>query len=168
MKNKYLEAGRIINTHGVRGEVKLDAWCDDIRQYLKIKKFYLSGNGENELKVEKIRVADRFLLVKFENTDTLDDALRYKNKIIYLDRDDIKIPKGSHFISDLIDTPVYNADDECRIGTLLDITNRGGGDLYEIELLDDRTVFVPAVREFIVKADPDEGIFINVIEGLLD
>ena len=165
---KYLEAGRLINTHGVRGELKMDAWSDSPRDYLKVPAFYLTKGTDDKLLVEKIRVFGKFLLVKFDGIDTMDDALRFKNKVIYVDREDLRLPKGKVFIADIIGLDAIDDNTGEVFGKVVDVTDKGSGNLYEIELLNGKKCLVPAVEFFIKKVDLETGVYINVIEGLCD
>lgn len=164
---EYLEAGKIINTHGVRGEIKLDAWSDNPGVYKKVKRFYLSDKGDSELVVKNYRGAD-FPIVSFEGIDSLDDALRLKGKILYVHRNEISLPEGKMFIADLIGLPVFDSETNEEIGTIVDIYNRGASDIYEIEKKSGGRALVPGIPQFILERDIEKGVKIKVIEGLLD
>ena len=166
--NKFLEAGKLINTHGVRGEFKLDAWCDDLSQYLKIKKFYFSEDGSKEYKVSAIRKFGKFMLVKFEGIETLDDALKFKGKTIYVDRDDVPKKEGAVFIADIIGLPAIDVSNNEIFGKIIDYTNKGGGNLYEIECNNGNIAYIPAVEAFTKKIDTESGVYFELIEGLVD
>ena len=165
---KYLEAGKLINTHGVRGELKMDAWCDNLTDYAKVPVFYLKDDGEFPLEVEKIRPFGKFLLVKFKGVDDMDAALKHKNKIIYVDRSNLKLPEGAVFLADIIGLDAIDAKTGDVFGKVRDISDKGSGNLYEIELLTGGVCLVPAVDFFIKKIDLEKGVFVNVIEGLCD
>jgi 16S rRNA processing protein RimM len=165
---KYLEAGKLINTHGVRGELKMDAWCDSLSDYLKVPCFYLNKSADSALKIEKIRPFGKFLLVKFAGIDDMDAALRYKNKIVYVDRENLKLAEGAVFLADIIGLDAIDDNTGKVFGTIKDITDKGSGNLYEIELLSGGVCLVPAVEFFVKKIDLDTGVYINVIEGLCD
>ena len=165
---KYLEAGKLINTHGVRGEFKFDAWCDSHTSYLKVPEFCLSQDGEGKLEVESIRKFGKFMLVKFKGINSLDDALKYKGKTVYVDRDNVPKKDGAVFIADIIGLPAIDISTGEPFGKIIDFTDKGSGDLYEIELFDKRTVYIPAIPVFGKKADVDTGIYFELIEGLID
>ena len=165
---KYLEAGKLINTHGVRGEFKFDAWCDDLSNYLKVKKFYIEADGSGELTVSAIRKFGKFMLVKFSNIESLDDALKYKGKIIYVDREDVPKADGSEFIADIIGLPAIDIKSNNVFGKIIDFTNKGSGNLYEIELNNNNTCYIPAIDVFVKKINIDEGVYFELIEGLVD
>lgn len=165
---KYLEAGKLINTHGVRGEFKFDVWCDTQSSYLKVKRFYLFDNGEGELEVEAIRKFGKFMLVKFKGIDSLDDALKFKSKTVYVDRDDVPKKDGAVFIADIIGLPAIDISNGNVFGKVIDFTDRGSGDLYEIQLDSSKTVFIPAIPVFVKKIDLESGVYFELIEGLID
>lgn len=166
---KYLEAGRIINTHGVNGVIKLDPWCDSPEVAAALKRIYLkTKDGYREYKVERASIMKQFVLMKLEDIDSLDDALRYKNRKVYADRDDIPLSEGAVFVADILGLPVIDADDGRIYGNLKDVNNHGAGDIYEIELTDGGSALVPAVDEFVIKVDPESGVYIRPIPGLMD
>lgn len=165
---KYLEAGKLINTHGVRGEFKFDAWCDDASCYLKIKKFYLSEDGKNELPVTAIRRFGKFMLVKFEGIDSLDDALKYKGRVIYVDREDVPKAENAVFLADIIGLNAIDIDTDKPFGKVIDFTDKGSGNLYEILLESGNTVYIPAIEVFTKKIDVESGVYFKLIEGLID
>lgn len=166
--NKYLEAGKLINTHGVRGEFKFDAWCDSPDQYLKVKKFFFESDGTKEYNVSTIRKFGRFMLLKLEGIETLDDALKFKGKIIYVDRDDVPKKEGAVFIADIIGLPAIDVDKDEVFGKIIDFTDKGSGNLYEIECLNGNTCYIPAIDVFTKKIDTDKGVYFKLIEGLID
>ena len=165
---KYLEAGKLINTHGVRGEFKFDVWCDSQSTYTKVKEFYLHDNGEGKLEVEAIRKFGKFMLVKFKEINSLDDALKYKGRTLYVDRDDVPKKDGAVFIADIIGLPAIDASTGEEFGKIIDFTDRGSGDLYEIQLHSSNTVYIPAIPVFVKRIDLDMGVYFDLIEGLID
>lgn len=167
MKKAFLEAGRIINTHGIRGEIKFEHWCDSPNALKKVKTLYLDSNGTKPLHISSSREHNRFLLIQFEEINDLDTASAYKQRILYVSRDDIPLPNGSVFVDDLIGLPVYNADTNAFYGKITDVFNRGAGDIYEITN-DKQTYLFPAVPEFLVNVDTDDKITILPPKGLFD
>lgn len=165
---EFLEAGKLINTHGVRGEFKFDAWCDTHKSYAKAKEFYLSQSGEGKLEIESIRGFGKFMLVKFRGIDTLDDALKYKNKIVYVHRSQVAKKESAFFVADIIGLDAIDVKTNEAFGKIVDFTDKGSGDLYEIELLSGKNVYIPAIKVFAKKIDLDKGVYFELIEGLLD
>ena len=110
-----LEAGKIINTHGVRGEVKIENYCDDEIFFKKIKTVYIDSVPYNFISK---RPHKNFVLAVIENIDTVEKAMALKNKVIYFDKDSIKLKEGQFFISDIIGFDVFDERSSKIIGKL--------------------------------------------------
>jgi len=166
---KYLEAGFVVNTHGVRGDIKVKSYCDSVSVFTGLKRFFLkTPDGYREISCVKNQpFGDEMALVRLEGCSTFEDAVIYKNKPLYADRDDIPLEEGDYFISDLIGLPVVDADSGEIYGRLTDIFNQGAQDLYELEKKDGTKGYVPAVPDFIIRIDPEQAIYIKTIDGLL-
>lgn len=167
---QYLEAGKIVNTHGTGGYVKIESWCDSPEILASLGTLYLVGaDGEYlPLHIAASSVHKHMALIKIENIDTVEKALRLKNTVVFANRDDLPIGENSHFIADLIGLPVIDADNSEMYGKLTDVTNNGASEIYEITKENGQKGYMPAVREFIVEIDLIRGIFIRPIEGMLD
>lgn len=160
MKNQYLEAGEIVGTHGIRGEVKIMPWCDG-PDFLKASHtFYIEGTP---YKVEAARVHKNMLLCKLQGVDDVSIAQTFKNKVVKIDRDSAPVAKGRVFIADLIGLPVYAEGEE--IGTLKDVYSGPANDVYIVK--GKREYMIPAVSEFLEDVNPDEGyIKVKLLEGM--
>ena len=110
-KEPYLEAGKILNTFGVRGEVKLDPWCDSAEFLKPLKTLYIDGAPRA---VASSRVHKGMLIVRFADVEDVNGAMLLKNKIVYFARSDVHLPKGRHFVADLLGA-AENADFERRL-----------------------------------------------------
>lgn len=162
MKKKYLETGRIINTHGVRGEVKIDPWADSPDFLCGIKTFYIDNKP---YKVSDCKVHNRFVIAKLDGVDNMDAAVRFKNKIIFADRDDMEIESGAVFLQDLIGLKVLDSETEDEIGTLSDIMELPAGNVYVVS--GEREILVPANDVFVKETNADGGyIKVSLIEGM--
>ncbi len=167
-KNKYIECAKIINTHGCRGGLKLEAWCNTPEDLASLKRVFLLDRGVyTEHRVIKASVFKQFVLVEISDIDDMDSAIALKNKILYADRQDFELEDGEYFITDLIGIKVIDTDNGKVYGTVSDIINRGASDIYVINTENGERM-IPAVDEFIIKTDINEGIFVKVIPGLLD
>ena len=165
---KYLEAGKIANTHGVRGDVIIDSMCDSPKILAGIKTLYIKQQGEYKaMKVARSAVHAGRVLTKFVGIETLDEVLAYKGKTVYAAREDLAIDEDSVFIADLIGLDVIDIATGEKLGTLADVLNLGASDLYEIKTPSGKKL-IPAVPEFIKEIDLDKGIFVALIEGMLD
>ncbi|MDD6313224.1 MAG: ribosome maturation factor RimM [Firmicutes bacterium] len=165
MKKQYLEAGRIINTHGVRGEVKFEHWCDDISSLDCVDVLWLDDRGESPLHITSRRRHQGFILFTFEEITSVEQARTFKTKTLFVNRDDLGLPEGTVFQADLIGLPVTDADSGTLYGHICDIYNRGASDIYEIQS-GGRTYLFPAAKEFIVSTDSEKGVAVRPPKGL--
>ena len=160
MKNQYLEAGEIVGTHGIRGEVKIMPWCDGPDFLKAFHSFYIEGTP---YKVEAARVHKNMLLCKLQGVDDVSIAQTFKNTVVKIDRDSAPVAKGRVFIADLIGLPVYAEGEE--IGTLKDVYSGPANDVYIVK--GKREYMIPAVSEFLEDVNPDEGyIKVKLLEGM--
>ena len=158
---QLLEAGKIINTQGLQGEVKVQAWADSAEDLLPVTRFVAAGE---ELKVAKSRVQKVFLYLRFEDKNTIEDVIPLKGKVLHMYREDLILPEGVHLLSDIIGSRVVDEEGN-DIGVVEDILERPAANVYVIR--GDREILVPSVPEFIKKVDTDEKIVtVRLIEGM--
>jgi 16S rRNA processing protein RimM len=165
-KKKYLEAGQIVATHGIRGEVRVQPWCDSPEVLSKLAVLYYD-EGKTPIKVST-RPHKNIAVMKIKGVDTVQDAAALRGRILYLDRNDLKLPDGVYFIQDLIGLRVIDADTGEEYGILTDVSPTGANDVYHIKTPEGE-VLIPAVPSVVIDTDIDEGIMrILPIKGMFD
>lgn len=167
-ERKYIECGKIINTHGCHGGVKIESWCNtpyDLAEFKRI--FVLENDKYRQIKVKKASVFKQFVIADLDGVSDMDSAMAMKNTVLYAARDDFSLDEGEYFIADMIGINVIDAENGSVCGKVTDIINRGASDIYVVETPNGERM-IPAVDEFIIKADINEGIFVKLIPGLLD
>lgn len=160
MEKKYLEAGKITNTHGVRGEVRITPWADSAQFLRRFSVFYID---EKPVRVVSSRIHKSQLIAKLEGVDDVNAAMGLKNRVICIDRADACLPKGRFFVQDLLGLPV-RGDDGADLGTLADVLELPQGKVYVVR--GDREILIPDVPEFILNVDAEEGLTVHLIEGM--
>lgn len=168
MENKkYLECAIVINTHGVRGDVKLESLCDTPAVLAGLKRvFFLEGGEYREVKVLHSSVFKSFVLATLEGVDDMDKAMAQKGKTLYAAREDFKLKKGDFFIVDLIGLDVIDNKSGKVYGRIADVINRGASDIYVVKTENGERM-MPAVKEFVKRIDVETGVYVEVIPGLL-
>lgn len=161
MKKQFLEAGQIVSTHGVQGEVKIMPWCDGPEFLQEFSTLYIE---EKPYRVLSSRIHKNMLLCRLEGVDTMNAAQAMKDKLVSIDRDSANIPEDRVFISDLIGLPVYEGD--TLLGTLKDVYTGPANDVYLVRE-GQREYMIPAVSEFLEDVNVDEGyIKVRLIPGM--
>lgn len=165
MKTKYLEAGKIVSTHGVAGEVKIEPWCDSAEFLRQFSTFYISGKPYHAV---SSRVHKGMLLCKFQEVPDLTAAQALKDKVLKIDRNDAAIPEGRVFIADLIGLPVYEG--ERKLGILKNVEVRPANDVFVVSDRKDgveNEYLIPAISEFLEEINVDGGyIRVRLISGM--
>ena len=166
-KKKFLECAVIINTHGVRGDVKLESLCDTPAVLAGLKRVYFHEGGEYiEVRVLHSSVFKSFVLATLEGIDDMDKSMAQKGKTLYAAREDFKLRKGDYFIVDLIGLDVIDNTNGTVYGKITDVINRGASDIYVVKTAGGERM-MPAVKEFVKKVDLERGVYVEVIPGLL-
>lgn len=164
----YIECGKIINTHGCYGALKLESWCNTPNELAELRRLYLKkGEIHTEYKVLKASVFKQFVIVTLDKVNDMDLALAMKGQTVYAKREDFHLDKDEYFIADLIGLSVIDADTQKVYGTLLETINRGASDIYVVKTENGERM-IPAVPEFIDRIDIERGIFVRPIAGMLD
>ena len=166
-KKLYLEAGQIVGTHGVRGELRVQPWCDSPEQFADWKTLYFD-EGKTPLKV-KGRAHKNLALVTIEGVATVQDAAALRGRMLYVRRDDLKLPPDRHLICDLIGLRIVDADTGEEYGKLTEVSSTGANDVYHMRHLDGREILIPAIPPVIIEIDVDGGVLrLRPLKGLLD
>lgn len=164
MKNEYLDAGKIVNTHGIRGEIKVYPLCDSPDFLLQFDRFFID---DTEIKVLSTRVHKNVVLMKLESIDHIDLAEQMVGKIIKINCSDIELEDGRYFIEDLIGMKVIDIDTQKEYGILKNVIQTGANDVYEVH--GDKVYLIPKIDDVVLKTDMDSGIIsIRPLKGLFD
>ena len=166
MKKEYLEAGKIVTTHGIRGEVKIMPYTDTPELLCEFDRLFM-GKDKAEIYIDRARVAKNMVIAKIEGIDTVEAAEKYRNKVLFMHRDDLELDEYTYFIQDLIDMEVKDADSGFVYGKITDVLQNGANDVYVIK--GDREYLVPAIPDVVISTDIDSNIMlIRPLEGLFD
>ncbi len=160
-QKEFLETGKIINTHGVRGEIKLEVWADSPASLTRLKTLWL---GDRPMTVEQARVHKSFVIAKLQGIDTVEAAMALKGKVVSAARKDLPLPEGSYFLVDIIGLPVF-AEDGTQVGTLKDVLDYPSGRIYVVQGKQEH--LIPEKGDFLKDVDMEAGrITVALIEGM--
>ena len=163
-KKQYMEAGKIINTHGVKGELKIESWLDSPEFFSSFPRLFSKGK---EVKILSARVHKGFVIARLEGIDDMNKAMELKNTVVSIARTDAHLPEGAYFLADIIGAKVIDESGQ-EIGILSDIEETPSSPLYVVSGGQDREEhLIPAVPEFIKAVDVENGVVtVHLIEGM--
>ena len=160
-KKAFIEAGRIVNTHGVNGEVKIEVWLDSPQFLRRCGRVFLNGA---ERKILSGKVQKQFLIAKLEGVEDLNAAMALKGREIAIAREDAPLPKGAYFIQDILGARVVDEQGN-EVGVLTDVLERPASSIYVVQ--GETEHLIPAVPAFILKTDAEAGVItVHLIEGM--
>jgi 16S rRNA processing protein RimM len=160
-KSKFLEAGEIVSTHGVRGEVKILPWTDSVEFLRRFKTLYIGG--------APYRVLHSFahkgcMIAALEGIGDVGAAMALKGRTVCFARADARLPEGSFFLADVLGARVVTETGE-DVGELVDIIENPTQNVYVVR--GEREHLIPAVPEFIRSTDTENGVVtVRLIEGM--
>ena len=158
MRLQYIEAGEIVTTHGVRGEVKVLCWLDDPEMLCEFDRCRIDGK---EFEMEQVRVQKTCNLVKLQGVDTMEEAQAMRGKTIELYREDID--EEVIFAAELMGMEV-----QCEgktIGKIVDVLDYPGNMVYVVR--GQKEYMIPAVSAFVLDTDMENNLMqVRLIEGM--
>ena len=167
MKKEFLEIGKFVGTHGVRGMVRIQPWSDDGAFLAQFKNFYLE-DGKTKIEMSKITPHGNVVIAAVKGIDTIEDAEKLREKVLYIKRDDARLPEGRYFITDLIGITVFDADSGIVLGEISDVSQTGANDVWHIKK-DGKEYLIPAISDVLVNVDIEaEKAVIRPLKGIFD
>ena len=170
MKNDRLEIGKIVNTHGIRGEVKVVPWTDYPEFFEEIEWVYVKvGNDLKKLHIESIKYQKNNVILKIKEISSIEEAEKYKNIILLIDREMAgELPEGTYYICDLIGLDVQTEEGQ-NLGKIDDVLSTGSNDVYIVKNSDGKELLIPALKDVLKKVDLDNNLMVvKLPEGLID
>ena len=169
MKKEFLECGKILAPHGVRGVLKIESWCDSPKILAAQKRVFLAEkDGFKEASVVSAAVSGQLVLMGLDGYLNRETVQGMKNTVLYLAREDVPLKNGAVLLADIIGLPVKDLASGAILGAVKDITDAPRSRIYVIETPGGKEVLLPDVKEFIKEINTDEGLFVTPIPGFFD
>lgn len=165
---EYLSIGQIVNTHGIKGEIKVFPLTDDASRFDKLKEIYIESKDEmTKYQIESIKHLKNTVILKLKGIDTMNDSEKLRNLYIKVGRwDAVRLPKDSFFICDIIESDVFDIHGEL-LGKLADVLQTGANDVYIVKD-DKREILIPALKTVVKEINlQNKKIIVDLPEGLI-
>lgn len=164
-----LEIGQIVNTFGIKGQIKVKPFTDDIKRFDNLKEVYVEKNNtKKEYEIEEVKYHKDMVLIKFKGIETVEQAEKLKNSYVTISRDSAEeLEEDRYYIVDLLGLEVYT-DEQILLGILEDIFNTGSNDIYVVKSSDGKQILLPAIKDVVKNIDiENKKITVHIIPGLI-
>ncbi|MGB5822814.1 MAG: ribosome maturation factor RimM [Proteocatella sp.] len=161
--------GQIVNTHGLKGEMKVYPLTDYPERFEEIGCLYLENDGDKKLEIEKVRYQKKMVLLKIKGIETIEEVEKIRERYLLIDESDRRnLDEDEHMISDLLGLNVY-LEDGTLIGSIKDVLQYAANDVYVIKNDEGKEYLVPALKQFIPVVDvKNNKVIITPIKGMLE
>lgn len=169
MKQEKIETGKIVGTHGVRGGLRVQPWCDSPAFLCEFKTLYFkAADGYRAVRVRSARPHGNIVIMELADVTTMEQAEALRGKVLYLDRKELSLEEDRYLICDLIGCAVYDADSNALLGTISDVSATGANDVWHIKQ-EGREYLIPAIDEVVISVDVEKAcVVIRPLAGIFE
>ena len=162
---QYIEFGKITSTHGIKGEMKIYPYTDDVNNILKLKKIHINSK---DYTVSSIKFHKNMFVAKLKGIDTIEQAEKFRNCIIQRELDENEVlEEDTYYIKDLVGCTIF-LEDGTEFGKLIDVFQTGANDVYVVKTVDNHEVLIPAIKDVVKDINiKTKKIVIELMEGLI-
>ena len=164
----YFVVGNIVNTQGIKGEVRLMPAVDDVERFKLLDRIFVDRKGSiTEYEIENVRFHKQFVLLKLKGIDDMTSAEKLKGTVAKI-TEDMALPceEDEYYIRDLYDMEVVTDEGE-KLGIISDIIFTGANDVYAVKSDDGKEILIPAIKGCILNVDVENKIMtVKLLEGL--
>ena len=163
---EWIETGKIVNTHGVKGELKVVPWTDDPEVFCDFDTVTID---HAPYEVVSVRFQGQNVLLKLKGINDMTAAEKLKNKVVFAPREAFDLPEGTYFIADLVGLTVVEDETDREIGTITQVLATGANDVYEITDEKNQKYYIPAIKDCVKATDLEKKqMRIHIMEGLFE
>ncbi|MBQ3692529.1 MAG: 16S rRNA processing protein RimM [Clostridia bacterium] len=167
MKKQFLEVGQIVSTQGLKGEMRVDPWCDGPEFVCMFDELYLE-NGDT-IKITKSRVQKNVAIIKAEGIDTIEQADKMRRTVLYINRDDVELDDDVFFVQDILNCNVVDVDTKQSYGKITEVFKTGANDVYQVTDENGGNYLVPVIDDVVINTDIESGVIeIRPMKGIFD
>jgi len=166
---EYLEVGKIVNTRGIKGELKVIPLTDNPERFDNLESVYVQKEeGLEEYRITGVSYSKSFVYLKLKGIDDIDAAEKLKGLSLKVHRSNaVKLPEDTYFICDIVDMDVYE-DNGNLLGKITDVLKTGSNDVYVVKGEDGKEILIPALKSTVNDVDiMNKRMTVTLPEGLL-
>ncbi len=166
---EYLQIGKIVNTHGIKGEMKVIPLTDDPRRFDDLDWAFIEKDGMQKCRIESVKYFKGSVIIKIDGIDTPEDAAAYREHYLLVDRENaVKLPEDTFFVCDILGSKVFDENGR-DLGELKDVIQTGSNDVYVVKGDLGKEILIPALKSVVRGISLDQKrIDVAIPKGLLD
>ncbi len=166
LMEKILELGKVVNTHGIRGEVKIQPWCDDPMIFDELEYIYIGGK---RFEIIRSRLHKNCVIVALEGVPDINAAELLRNQVVTVEREMLgELPEGTYYIADLEGLTVKTVDDQV-LGTISEVIKTGSNDVYVLDCPGRKPILIPVIDQVVKEVNIEDGyVLVELMKGLID
>ena len=159
--------GKIVNTHGIKGEIKIYPYTDNLDNVSNLKEVFFDKDLKIKHKIKSSKIIKNMIIFKLENINTVEEAQKLKNTDLYIQKEDISDIEDTYYIEDLIGMEVID-ENEKNLGSITYVFNTGANDVYEVNDENNKKIYLPAIKDVVKNVDiKNKKMYVKMMEGLL-
>ena len=169
-REECLRVGTYVNTHGVRGEIKVYPHTDDAERFKELEHLYMdTKEGLYKLEIQNVKFFKNLVILKFKTIDNINDIEKYKGSDLLITRDQaVPLSEGEYFICDIIGADVITDEGE-KLGIVHDVLQTGANDVYIVKAEGRKDILIPVIPSCVLDIDTENKLVkVHVLDGLLD
>lgn len=170
MNEDFFVIGEIVNTQGIKGEMRVIPHTDDITRFEELDFVYIDLRGKiQKYNIVSVRYHKQFVLIKIEGVNDMTTAETFKGGILKVTRDmAIPLEEGEYYVKDLYGMRVISDEGE-ELGNISEVLFTGANDVYTVSKEGAKDILIPAIKECILNVDTDKKeMKVHLLEGLRD
>lgn len=158
--------GKIVNTHGIKGECKVYPYTDSIENMCNLKYIFFDSKMNNKKKIENCKIQKNMIIMKFDGINTVEEATTLRDTDLYIEKKDISDLEDTYYVEDLIGMEVID-ENENILGRITYVFNTGANDVYEVRTSQGKEIYLPAIKDVVKKVDvQSKKMHILLMKGL--
>ena len=170
--DNYVSVGKILNFHGIKGEAKVGFSQNRQAFFMALESVFVkTANKYKELKILSVKLNKKFLIVKFEGINSIDELLPYKGCLLFVKEETVRenLDEDEFLIDELVGMGVFDSETNESLGFVIGVSNNGATDLLSVKTNTKHVCLIPFVKAIVPSVDiKNKKIIINNIEGLLE
>lgn len=161
--------GQIVNTHGLKGDMKIYPYTDYPERFEEVEYLFIEGEGDKKWNIENVRYQKNMVLLKLKGIETIEAAEELRERNLFIDDSNRRVlDEDENMISDLVGLNVY-LEDLTPVGTVKDVLQYTANDVYVIVNEEGKEFLIPALKQFIPVVDvKNNKVIITPIKGMLE